>query len=148
MSFIAGPFTATFGGTSTGIVERGFELEERFFAEEVRGDNRAQTVQDVIDQGKDVYISFVLEEFDQAITASLLNTWGAAAVGRTTQVGRIAAQQSLAKSLVLTSAAGTPQAGNWATATFGNCIIAPGFSNVTQLASTLQKLPIRLIALS
>ena len=39
MTFIAGPYTVTYGGNTLGITERGFELEYTSFAEPISGDN-------------------------------------------------------------------------------------------------------------
>lgn len=67
---IAGPYTATWGGATIGVVEDGFELEQIQFAEPVRGDNLGDSKQDGVYRGQDVFINFVLQEWGVAKLAN------------------------------------------------------------------------------
>lgn len=74
MSFIAGPYSATLisadGNTSygsLGVIEKGFDIEEIETAEPIVGDNLGEgTDQDDVQQGVNVFISFIASEVDNA----------------------------------------------------------------------------------
>src|SRR4051812_2940277 len=119
MTFIAGPFTATYnaalggaGALSLGIVEDGFELEEIYYGEPVKGDNMGDTTQDVVDRGKDVFINMVCEEADQAGLQRLCNPKvNVNAISQHGVIGQVGVlHTNIAGVLILTAVAGTTAA--------------------------------------
>lgn len=155
MTFIAGPYTATYaaalggaGAQTLGIVEDGFDLEEIHYAEAVRGDNLGDTVQDYVNRGKDVFINAVFEECDLAAVAramfpganlnapNFLNYQGSVP-----QVGTL--HTNLAGALVLTAVAGTTAVASPATLTALKAVIAPNYAMRRAMASRLRKIPMR-----
>lgn len=156
MTFIAGPFTATYvpalGGStplSLGITEDGFELESTYFADLIRGDNLGETIQDGVYRGKDVYLSTVLEEVDldgvNRAFNPFIDTDLITDLSEVGQVGRLLT--NLAGSLVLTPTAGTGAATLAATFTASKAIIAPGFPIRQVLATRHRKMPVRFLLL-
>lgn len=68
------------GAASLGLTgPEGVELEEEFNMQEITGDALgSKTVLDWIDQGKNVFINFVLQEVKAAACMKFLNAWNAA----------------------------------------------------------------------
>lgn len=153
MSFIAGPYTATYPVSSTptslGVTEDGFELEDNSYAELIRGDNAGDSVQDGVYRGRDVFISFVCQEWDNAALHAALNPYGADALpaGEMGVIGVL--MTSKAQQIVLTPVAGTGAAGATVSAiaadtlTLPKCIIAENFPIRYQFAARLRKVPLR-----
>lgn len=156
MTFIAGPFTATYnagiGGGSAltlGITEDGFELEEVPYADLIRGDNLGEAIQDGVYRGKDVYINFVLEEVDlegvRRLSQPFIDADAITDLSEVGQVGRLLT--NMAGVLVLTPVAGTTAATYSGALTANKAIIAPGFPLRRLLATRHRKLPIRMLLL-
>lgn len=141
MSFIAGPYTATYKGQSLGQAADGYRVSHQFFKRMILGDSFAQAPQDEVYQGVEMFITFRLIEYDAAGVASAMWPYGAfLTMG---QVGRVSKQQSLTGALVLTAVAGTPAASAPASVTLTNAIIAEGFPVELLFAPDLREIPIR-----
>ena len=67
---VSGAYFANYGGEYVGITEDGYELEQTTFAEPIRGDNLGDSIQDEVYRGTDVFLNFVLIEYNQAVAAS------------------------------------------------------------------------------
>jgi hypothetical protein len=156
MTFIAGPYTATYnpalgGGApvSLGISEDGFELESTYYADLIRGDNLGESIQDGVYRGKDCYLSCVLEEVNLDGVNRVFNPFidcdAISDLSELGQVGRLLT--NLAGSLVLTAVAGTTAATVPATLTASKAIIAPGFPIRQVLATRHRKMPLRFLLL-
>ena len=65
----AGAYYATYSGLYVGVIEDGFELEQTYYTEPIRGDNLGDSIQDEIYRGGDCYFNFVLIEYLQALLA-------------------------------------------------------------------------------
>lgn len=151
MSFIAGPSTSTYDTSTLGQIEDGYDLEWVTFADEIRGDNFAQALQEIIYRGTDAAINYIMLEYNQAGAQKAFWPYHAT-FGTMGQVGRIVASgigasAALAKSLVLTAVAGTTAAAVPATLTGARTILAPGFPIRTLFGNRLRRLPLRQILL-
>lgn len=151
MTFIAGPYTATWTPPSStakalGITQDGFELEWMMHAEMIKGDNLGDTIQDGVYRGGDAFINCVCEEFDaaalygaQATTPQVFNPANAN-FGRHGQAGVLLS--ALAGVLVLTrvsaSTGATPT-----TITANKAILENGHVIRAKLASRLRIIPLR-----
>lgn len=138
MTFIAGPYIATYNGNSIGEIEEGFDLEVISEGEEIRGSSYAKTVQEGVFQGGNCFISMVLEEFD--LTAVRAAFWPLSSVmGRLNQVGVL--HSTMALPLVLTKVAGTNAYFNTITSTYA--AVPFGFPMHAMLAPKLLTVPLR-----
>lgn len=138
MTFIAGPYTATYNGQTIGIVQDGFELEIATEVEKITGDNLGSSVQDGVYLGGNAYISCVLEEFDA--TGVLAAFWPyAASFGLMGQVGTLLTAYDAA--LVLTKISGTNASPTSLTA--AQAILAPNYPLRMLFGSRLRRVPIQ-----
>ena len=155
MTFIAGPYTATYtppsgSALALGITQDGFDLEWMQHGDIIRGENLGDTTQDGVWRGHDCYLEMLCEEFDAAAlygahTSAASAMWpGSTYFGRHGQVGRLFS--ALAGSLILTrvsSATGaTPT-----TLTAGKAILANGHVVRTKMATRLKTVPLRFLLL-
>lgn len=153
MSFIAGPYTGTYNGLALGQFEDGAELEFVHYDEEVRGDNFAQAVQELITRGVDAFLNATLLEYNAAALAAASSLmWPThATFGRIGQVGRVSTSAiggaTIAKTAVLTNLPGTTATANPTTLTLALCRLPPGFPIRLLFAPRLRRVPIRLQAL-
>jgi hypothetical protein len=138
---VAGGYRATWNGNSIGQVEEGFTLEYQFEGETIKGHNLGQSVQDIVYQGGNVFLSGVLTEYGLAGLRALAWPW-AATFGKVGVVGTLAGRGSIAKQLVLTKVTGTNAYYSTITATL--TILAPGFPISLLLAPKHKKVPFRL----
>lgn len=72
MTFISGPYKATFDGKNLGKVQDGFRLVFTSSAHPVRGNNLAMTEQDAIYQGGSCFLSFILSEYNAPAVEKLI----------------------------------------------------------------------------
>jgi hypothetical protein len=142
MSFIAGPYTATYKGSALGQTADGYRVSHQFFKRLILGDSYAQTPQDEVYQGAEVFVQMRLIEYDAAGVQSVM--WPYGAYMNVGQVGRVSRQQSLAGALVLTAVAGTPAATVPSSVTLTNAILAEGFPVELLFAPDLREVPLRL----
>ena len=63
MTFVAGPYSATFNAEDLGNTERGYELEYNFHEEPVIVDNFGESKVDGIYLGGDCFVNFVMQEY-------------------------------------------------------------------------------------
>lgn len=142
MSFIAGPYTITWGGVTLGQAERGIDFEEPGWGEgePITGDDFGhECIQDYALGNGNAYASFVLNEYNAAAVRSLLSPSGTS--GRLFQAGILAT--SLAAAMVFTRVSSSTTA-TPTTRTANKAILAPG-QNVRYLMSTKhRKVPIRI----
>jgi hypothetical protein len=145
MTFIAGPYTVTYGGNTLGITERGFELEYTSFAEPIIGDNLGDSKQDGVYRGGNLFINFILSEMDLAGVQAAF--WPYGTIGAVGQVGRL--QTNIAVALAFSEVAGTTAAAeaNLDNFTVTKAILAEGFDVRILLSAAHRKIPMRLQAL-
>lgn len=156
MAFIAGPYLATFNTAVTGAevlqtlgqVEDGFNLDYTSYAEPISGDNLAQAMQEMVLRGLDMFLEFVLLEFN-ALAAQRIFWPYSATFGTYGQVGRIVgsaigSNNALANKLVLTAVAGTTAATVPITLTAPLAILAQGFPLRLLYGNRLRRVPLRL----
>lgn len=145
MAFFAGPYSVSYGGTSIGKIaaEDGIVIEQTAIKQLIRGDNLAQTVQDAVYQGMDVFAEFTLIEFENAVAQDALWPYDTAAPGDMGQVGRL--DVALTKQLLFTAVAGTEAAGGaWFTITCDRAIVAEGFPLRLLFGARLNAIPMRM----
>lgn len=143
MAFIAGPYTATFGGTAIGKVEDGFRLNVTFNGEPVTTDDLGDSIQDIVYRGGNVFVDFVLAEYDKAVLAKLVHPYSTTqgAIGRVGKI-HLDTDSTFYGAFVLTKVTGTNA--THSSLTLPKAILAPGFPIDILLASKLRRLPIRL----
>lgn len=154
MTFIAGPYTATWTPPSStakalGILQDGFDLEWVMHGEVIKGDNLGDSIQDGVYRGGDCFISCICEEFD---AAALYGTSGTTAqvfnpasntFGKHGQAGVLfsALAGILALSRVSAATGATPNI------TADKAILANEHVIRSKLASRLRVVPLRLLLL-
>jgi hypothetical protein len=140
--FIAGRYTATYGGLALGQTADGIRLSFQRFVQQVRGDAFAQTVQDQVLQGGEMDLAARLIEYDAAAVQSAM--WPlSTTIFAMGQVGRLDVQSNLIKQIVLTAVAGTPAAATPATITLPRCILKENFPVELLFAPALREVPLR-----
>lgn len=142
MSFVAGRYTATWNNLAIGITADGFRLNHKFFTRLITGDNFAETPQDAIHRGAEMFVGWTCIEYDTAAMPTVMWPYSATIYDMGV-IGRTHVGNSLAKSLVLTAVAGTPAATKPASATFLTTILAEGFPVELLFAPDLREVPIR-----
>lgn len=155
MTFIAGPYTATWTPPAStakalGITQDGFELEWVMHGEVIKGDNMGDSIQDGVYRGGDCFINVVCEEFDAAALYATSGTTAQAfnpasdTFGQHGQAGVLFS--SLAGILVLTRVSAltgaTPHV-----ITANKAILANEHVIRTKLASRLRIVPLRFLLL-
>jgi len=143
MSFIAGPYTATYDALALGQSQDGWRLTDNFFKQLVLGDKYAQAPQDAVYQGAEVLLAFTLIEYDAAAVQSAMWPYNAT-LYINGQVGRTDVGSAIAKQIIFTSVVGTPAAALPATATFPLSIIAENFPKEILYAPALRTIPMRM----
>jgi len=151
MAFIAGAYnvTITDANKDLGQLQDGVTLTFRRYYEEVRGDNFAQGVQELITRGLDCFMDMVLLEFDAE--GAIFAYWpeGGLDFGATGIPGRVVTTDigptpRLASSLTLGAIAGTTAAENILSLGVFSAILAPGFDVSLLFAPRLRIVPLRL----
>lgn len=141
MSFIAGQYTATLNANSLGQIEAGITLEHRFFKRLITGDNMAETPQDGIFRGGELFVAYNLLEYNAAGASAAFWPYGAGYLNMSTVIGTLDTASAL--QLVLTALAGTPAAATPATITLPDCVLAEGYPVGILFAPDLRTVPIR-----
>lgn len=141
-TFVAGPYNTTFNGGAVWITENGVELENRSYADPIRGDNLGDTIQDGVYRGGDCYVNVTGQRYDDANISAAF--WPYAAHGIIGQVGRL--QTAVGGTLLINSpAAGTtansigPASVQWSEA-----VLAPNFDVRLLYATRLRQVPLRM----
>src|SRR5690349_10658620 len=105
-AFLAGRYTATWNNLAVGVTADGFRLNHKFFKRLITGDNFAETPQDAIFRGAEMFIGWTAIQYDAASLPTVMWPY-AATLYDMGVIGRTDVGGSLAKSLVLTAVAGT-----------------------------------------
>lgn len=144
MAFICGRFTATLGASALGQTADGYRVSHSLFKRPITGDALAETVQDRIVRGAELFVSARLIEYNAAGVQNAF--WPlSGTIYDMGVIGRL--DSAIADSLVLTAVAGTPAATVPATATFLLSTLAEGFPVELLFAPDLREVPIRLAVL-
>ncbi len=142
MSFIAGQYTATYKTSALGQTAEGWRCSHQFFKRLITGDTYAQTPQDAVYQGAEVFVQGRLIEYNA--TGALGAFWPySSTIFALGVIGRLDVASSIAGALVLTALAGTPAAAAPATLTFTQAILAEGFPVELLFAPDLREVPLR-----
>lgn len=148
MSFIAGRYNATYGtgNPSIGQVKDGFTIEMVARKQVIRGDNYLGA-QDAIYQGMEVFIEFVLMEYTEATTKTLIWPYNAT-FGDGSGVGELESTQwggtNAATTLVLQDITGLPSADTPNSLTAARAILAEDYPIEFLLAPALREIPVRM----
>lgn len=144
-SFIAGPYTATYGGSAVGQTAQGYRVSHAFEKQPVTGDIFGSTVQDSIWTGCNVTASFNCIEYNAAAIASLMWPYGTAYLNyAATQPGMMDIISSKTSATVLTAVSGTPAASSPATLTLSATVVDNGANVDLEFGPQLRVVPIRL----
>lgn len=141
MSFIAGKYSVTLGGSSVGQIQEGITLEHQVFKQLITGDNFAQTPQDAVFQGMAQFAQYTLLEYNATAARAAFYPYGSAWLTMDAVIGTL--DSANASQLVLTALSGTPAASAPATATLPLAILAEGFPVGILMAPALRTIPIR-----
>lgn len=137
MAFIAGAYTATWNSQDIGNIREGFHFEIIPQAQDIIAQNYGGSVQDGVYRGGDVFLSFVLSEYNATGVAALIWPYGTFGV-----IGNIGAlQTTFCQALVLTAISGTNATPT--TWTFSKTLIMPGNPVGFDLGPVHRELPIR-----
>lgn len=138
MSFIAGPYTVTYNSNSLGVIEDAPQIEVTPSVDGIVGDNYADSIQDGVYRGGNMYCDMVLQEYNAA--GALAAFWPFAdAFGKLGQVGTLLS--SFAAALVFTAVTGTTATP--ATVTADKAVLAPNFPIRLLFGSRLRNVPLR-----
>ena len=150
MSFIAGPYNWNYDGQSLGVLADAPRLRFSFTAEEVRGDNLADTIQALINRGGSMYLDLILQEWDN--TKAQLLMWPFSAtrgyIGTATlgEAG-FAAIGCQISGKVLTATAAASSCASPSYWGFPNVVMAPNQDVSYLMGSRLRNVPISLLVL-
>lgn len=140
MGFIAGRYTATLGASALGQTRDGFRVSHSLFKRLITGDAFAQTPQDAIVQGAEMFVGCTLIEYDA--TGALNAFWPlSSTIYDMGVIGRL--DTAIADALILTDVDNTPAATKPATATFTLCTLAEGFPVELLFGPDLREVPLR-----
>lgn len=142
MTFIAGAFTATHGGNVLGQIRDGFTVEWFSHGQLITGDNFAQTPQDMVHQGLEVFVEATLMEFN-AVAAKTLMWPYHSTFGRGPVIGSLGSDLSYSP-LVFTAVAGTPAKALETSWTFAQPKLVEGFPLRIIMRPALREVPLRL----
>jgi len=144
-SFIAGSYSVTWNTAALGQLEAGATIEHRDFKRIITGDNYADTPQDAIHRGNEVFAQMTLIEYAAAGIAAAISPGSTAYLDFDRIIGTldVGSGTANAKVLVLTALAGTPAAAVPASITFSAAILAEGFPVSILFAPDLRTVPIR-----
>ena len=143
MSFIAGAYTVTWDSATVGQIANGIRISHEFFKRMITGDSYAETPQDGVYRGGQMFAEMTLLEFN-ASKAQLAFWPYSATIYTLGTVGRLDVASALAKSLVLTAVAGTTAATVPATQTHLTTILREGFPVELLYAPDLREVPLNM----
>lgn len=139
MSFIAGPYALTYNAQSLGTIAQPIDFELMQFGQRIEGNHLGRSLLDGVYQGGDLFLNFILNEFDAAAARSAFWPF-AASFGLVGQPGAL--YSSFAQALVLTALAGTNATP--ATLTFTKAVLAPNVPIRTLLGAAHKTIPLRM----
>lgn len=145
-TFVAGPYNASYNAGAAWITENGVEMECRKYADDIRGDNLGDTIQDGVYRGGDCYVNVVGQRYDDA-QMSLAFWPHHATFGRVGQPGIL--ESSVSKVFVINSPAAGTTANTVgpASITWNLAKLAKNFDLRLLFATRLRNVPLRLQAL-
>lgn len=146
MTIHSGSYRGTWNSLSLGLVLDGFNMSYANRARKLTTDGLGDTALDYLHAGQDMFVDFVLQEYDAAAVQTLI--WHQNAVfGMADRAGYSLWER--AKTLVLTACTGAsnPTTPVPATATFFKTILAPDFDVSIALANRERYIPVRLLVL-
>ena len=142
MGYITGQHTVLWDGTTVGETD-GINMDYVVHKRLITGDNQADTPQDAVHRGVELFLQMTLLEFNLAQVTKAMWPWGATFLDHDL-VGKLDVG-SFAKAIVLTAVAGTPAAADasadvW---TFSTCILAEDFPVSILFTPDLRSIPLR-----
>lgn len=140
MSFIAGQYTVTLGGSTVGQLADGIALEHQAFKRLITGDNFAESPQDAVFRGMSLFAAYTLLEYNATSARAAFWPYGSTYLTMGV-VGRL--DSALIAQLILTAASGTPAASTPASVTLPKAILAEGFPVSILFRPDLREVPIR-----
>lgn len=146
MTIHSGSYRGTWNSLTLGLVLDGFNISYANRARKLTTDSLGDTALDYLHAGQDMFIDFVLQEYDAAALRTMI--WHQSTVfGMADRAGY--SLWDRAKTLVLTSCTGasSPETPSPATATFFKTILAPDFDISILLANRERYIPVRLMVL-
>jgi hypothetical protein len=146
MTIHSGPYRGTWNSLAIGLVLDGFNMSYSNRARKLTTDSLGETGLDYLHAGQDMFVDFVVQEYDAAALQTMM--WHQNAVfGMADRAGY--SLWDRAKTLVLTACTGasSPETPSPATATFFKTILAPDFDISIALANRERYIPIRLLVL-
>lgn len=141
MSFIAGKYAVTLAASSVGQTADGITLSHSVSKRLITGDNFADTVQDAIFRGMNMFTAYRLMEYNATAARATFWPYGSSYLNMSVVIGTL--DSANAGQLVLTALAGTPAAAAPATVTLPLCILAEDFDVELLFAPDLREVPIR-----
>lgn len=139
LTLAVGPFTSTYGGSSTGLIEKIYDATDIHHSEPVRAGLFGDAVIDDIYRQRDAFVLAVFKEWTTT-TKGIFNPYGDTP-GSTKVSGRLGTD--LASILVLTAVAGTTaKSVGFATRTYGAAILAPEHVVQTPLGAVNRDVPV------
>lgn len=141
MSFIAGKYSVTYGGSTVGQIADGITLSHTVFKRIITGDNWADAPQDAIFRGMELFADFTLMEYNAAAARAAFWPYGSAYLTMDTVIGTLDSANDA--QLILTALTGTPAASTPASVTMASAILAEGFPVEVLFAPDLREIPIR-----
>ena len=141
MGFIAGKYAATLGGSTVGQTADGIRISHSASKRLITGDNFADTVQDAIFRGLNLFVNYRLMEYNATAARACFWPYGSSYLTMSTVIGTL--DSANASQLILTALAGTPAAAAPATVTLPLVILAEDFDVELLFAPDLREIPIR-----
>lgn len=146
-TFLSGAYTGTYNSVAIGLTRDGYRLRYSMSQQAIdRSDGFADSLLDGVWRGGRVTVSFTTLSYAKGI--AVVWPWSSALYilsETASPIGRLASD--VAKSLVLTSTAGTPAATTPATLTATKAIVPPNFDTEILYDSSLREVPIQLALL-
>lgn len=141
MGFIAGKYSLTLGGSTVGQISQGITISHQFSKQIIIGDNFAETAQDAVFRGANVFCAYTLLEWNAAAAREALWPYGSAYLTMSDVIGVLDSDQ--VSQIVMTALSGTPAASTPASITMPQAIIAEGQNVDVLFGPELRTVPIR-----
>ena len=141
MSFIAGRYNVTLGGSTVGQLADGIRLEHTVYKEDIRGDNFMQQIQDALFHGQDMSAAYELIEYNATSARAAFWPYGSGYLNQSVVIATL--DTANAGQLILTALAGTPAAATPASMTFPLAILQKNFPLGILFSPRLRRVPIR-----
>ena len=140
----AGHYTAAWNSLAAGMTEDGIRWNINHRGSMVRYEEWSDNIIDMMNDGADVTIEFILKEWGAAAVQSMIWPWSST-FGKVDRTGIFAVDGGFAKSLVLTASTNSPAATDGpAVITFAKTILDPDIAVSINLDNRPRLIPIRL----